>query len=94
MKRVAYGLAIPGLFVTLTIYSHVSRQRKSMLISASRQVRFRPDPPWLHAPHQQLARALGNVAGLHVHLHGSCVHHCVRHPGLLPDDVSDALGGA
>lgn len=24
MKRVAYGLAIPGLFVTLTIYAHVS----------------------------------------------------------------------
>jgi hypothetical protein len=31
MKRISYGLALPGLYVTVTIYLHVSAYQVYML---------------------------------------------------------------
>jgi hypothetical protein len=43
MKRISYGLALPGLFVTICIYLHVSRSSSARTLAdpiASRKIHF------------------------------------------------------
>jgi len=87
MKKVCYGLALPGLIVTVTIISHVRAPRKPhnphprlTFLPAPRQVHLHPPPPGLPPPHEQLLHPLGRLAKLHRRLYSDIVRHRQRHP--------------
>lgn len=72
IKRISYGIALPGLIVTTTLFIHVSlmimyQEPVSMLISriAARQVPLRPIPQRIQTSHSQHLHPLGNLARLH-----------------------------
>lgn len=95
MKKVCYGLALPGLLATTTIVIHVSPNRlinialphpsKSLLTretKATRQVHLHPHPPRLPPPHGKHICPLGHLAGLHHQHNHHRLSHRQRHPRL------------
>ena len=60
IKKISYGLALPGLLATMTIISHVNAHilpPHAYLVTdnrvVSKQVHFRPDLTWIQASHCQ-----------------------------------------
>ena len=88
MKKICYGLALPGLLVTVTIVSHVStpfrRKANESLIphKASSQVHLHSTFERFSASYKQLIHALGRLARLHRRLHFDLLHYRERHPSL------------
>jgi hypothetical protein len=88
MKKVCYGLALPGLIVTVTIISHVRSadppqlSPKTNIFPAPRQVHLHPPPPRLPPSHQQLLHPLGRLAELHRRLHPDLLRHRECYPSL------------
>lgn len=76
MKKVCYGLSLPGLLASLCIFSHVSGASASATTDAPGhiQVHLRPPPPRHGAPLKRHTASLDNVARLHVWRDGSGVH--------------------
>lgn len=83
VKKVCYGLALPGLVATTTIVAHVRLPCPPVftpLISVDPiQVHIRPSPPRLSPSHQQLPHALAHLARLYTECYGHRLHHRQRH---------------
>lgn len=86
MKKVAYGIAIPALLVTLCIYSHVSFasvvSAQSTNLSACRQVLLRSYPRRYSPPLQPHQGPLDHLAQLRHRLHSHRLHHRLGHSHL------------
>lgn len=69
LKKVSYGFALPGLFVTTTIVVHVSTLYRLAAITNvcidPREVPFRPNPTWVQASHWQHTHTLGLLVGMY-----------------------------
>jgi hypothetical protein len=79
MKRISYGLALPGLFVTICIYLHASLFSPPILKSSDRIATSKVHLPAVDegqsTPYQQLHHTLGCVA----QLYGCMCHHRLHH---------------
>lgn len=71
VKKVSYGIALPGLIVTTTIVAHVRFAEKKHLGRAntlytmcldSREIHLYPHPPRLQTPKQQQSNTLDHLA--------------------------------
>jgi len=85
MKKVCYGLAIPGLLVSTVLYSHV---RQPMLCHWPRltpvpgQVHLRASPARFRAPVAQHRQALGRLALVGHRLRSVLLRRRLCHPRL------------
>lgn len=89
LKRIGYGLALPGLSVSLILLLHVSnpfpetlKAEKLIQSSAPRQVSLHPNPPRLQASLFQQRHPLGHLVELHRRLRYRRLPHCQWHPRL------------
>jgi len=97
MKKICYGLVLPGLLVTEILYIHVSTRmvastcnRNDLLtFTVDRKVRLRPRAEELKAPCLQLNGSLDFMAFLHAWRDHHLLLHCQRHPRLRRTGLSD-----
>lgn len=91
MKKVCYGLALPGLLATVMLTSHVRRLPRLIdwrmtdetdFPVAARQILFRSHYAWISALDQEYCQALGSLARLHCCLYYRILHRRERHSGL------------
>ena len=97
MKKICYGLVLPGLLVTEILYIHVSTRaitsecKRNILLTLTvdRQIRLRPRAEEFQAPRLQLDGSLDFMALLHTRSDRHLILHRQRHPRLrrtgLPD---------
>lgn len=95
MKKICYGLALPGLLVTVTIVSHVSIQDtivvKQILttVAAAGQVHLHPTSKRISASYKQLVYPLGCLAQLHWWLYLGLIRYRQRNSGIRRSRVPD-----
>jgi len=92
MKKVCYGLVLPGLIVSTLLYIHVSCPLKHYTSwrttktdcppPAHRQILHGPHPARLRAPRRQHLATLDHLALLHGRHHHHRLLHRQRHPGV------------
>ena len=85
IKIISYAFAIPGLFVSMTIVTHVSSKVYTTgVMKTAHCFRF-PDPSkihfcsrvaWFPSPHQQYSYTLAKLAWLYPRYHSRCMDHC------------------
>lgn len=87
IKQIAYGIALPGLFVTSTISTHVGQPH--LILPRYLYLAYETDGKQilLHSNHARVAasrrkhaRALVHLAGLRRSGNRSCIHHRQRDP--------------
>jgi hypothetical protein len=96
MKKICYGLVLPGLLVTEILYIHVSTRiitsasERFILLTSTvdRQIRLRPPAQELKAPRLQLNGSLDFMALLHARSDRHLLLHCQRHPRLRRTGLS------
>lgn len=82
MKKVCYGLALPGLLVSTILLSHVSlacsRWRTASLTFtiATSEVSLLANPSWIQASHVKFQDTLDGVAGLYPQRHRLRLRYC------------------
>jgi hypothetical protein len=96
MKKICYGLVLPGLLVTEILYIHVSllthvqMERTTLLtLTVDRKVRLRSRAEEFQAPRLQLDGSLDFMALLHAWSDRHLLLHCQRHPRLRRTGLSD-----
>jgi hypothetical protein len=90
MKKICYGLVLPGLLVTEILYIHVSTRTTTsackgnplLTSTVNRQIRLRPRAEEFQAPRLQLDGSLDFMALLHTRSDRHLILHRQRHPRL------------
>jgi hypothetical protein len=90
MKKICYGLVLPGLLVTEILYIHVSTRTTTsackgnplLTSTVDRQIRLRPRAEEFQAPRLQLDGSLDFMALLHTRSDRHLILHRQRHPRL------------
>ena len=90
MKKICYGLVLPGLLVTEILYIHVSplmivcadHKNTLLTLTVDRQVRLRSRVEKLKAPRLELDGPLDIMALLYTRRDRHLLLHCQRHPRL------------
>ena len=96
MKKICYGLVLPGLLVTEILYIHVSTRiitfasKRFILLTftVDRQVRLRSLAQELEAPRLQFDGSLDFMALLHARSDRHLLLYCQRHPRLRRTGLS------
>jgi len=97
MKKICYGLVLPGLLVTEILYIHVSFMMLtqqmasdiSLTCTVDRQVRLRPRAEEFKTPRLQLDGSLDFMAFLHARSDRHLLLHCQRYPRFRRASLSD-----
>lgn len=98
IKKVAYGIGLPGLLVTDLLLIHVSLRfpaqhskckHQTNLLLDCRQNHLCPSPPQLKAFDVQYHEALGRLARLNLHHRHCGIHCCQRHSHLWTAHCTD-----
>lgn len=88
VKKVAYGIALPGLLVTAILLTHVSNKKLRLARPRANQeidpgkIRFCAHSAWLKPPDLQLGHPLDYMAMLHTWCYRDCVYYCKWHSSL------------
>lgn len=94
VKKISYGIALPGLIVTATIVAHVKKNQQSQHLEKwltssiiatytdSGEICLPAHPPRLQASNQQLSNALDYLAQLYLRHCSDCLYHRQRDSGL------------
>lgn len=95
IKKVAYGIALPGLLVSGIICGHIrnphQRERDGSAHASivASEVYIRKPSSWVEAPDLQFSCPLGRMAQLYRGLYHRRLHHCELHTGLWRSCVTD-----
>lgn len=81
MKKVTYGLALPGVVVSTVIFTHVRHSRR-LLTADGRKVYVRPLSSWIVTLDQQYLAALGHLVLLYYRRLSCWIHRRIRHSHL------------
>lgn len=87
IKKIAYGLSLPGLIATTTIVVHVhfsplNTTGYTLTGTAPKQILLRPHSARLSTSNLQLPNPLDNLARLYIQLHGYSLCHRERDPRI------------